>query len=660
MKRVMGLLVVAGLSALAGCQQKAETLLSTHPRLFVRPAAWEGGPSLAQLRARAKQSPFKERMHLLRDTRADLALKWLMLGGDDAGSAALKALKSIPADVTASYEGVDLVDAALAYDWLFNWKGFTDADKRLVEDRMLSLAGHVKASLFNEGAHIFHTRMYAWCAGLGMTGLALHDRRPEALALWTAGRDYYRNVLIPARRMQGGAMHNGLSYGPNYMMFPLLQFLLAARSAANVDWFHTADPADSDWLRDMSDYLIYAVQPDLNFISVGDNADLSAAKQIRFMLDIFAAQYGSGQDAELASRISDRLKTSGYHAEWIYLFLTQHDPKVAAAPLDRLPRFRVFSPTGLGHVFYRSDWSDDGMCVSFRCGDYFGDHGHFDQGNFTIFRDTPLAIQAGCYIGFDVAHRHHYYKQAVASNTVIFNDPADPADEGTQRNIHYQEASSVAEYEAHRKLVETGNLLAVDDPAWVSGDGVHSVVADVTPAWDAAKVKRYVRTMAFTGEHVVVVDQAQTMRPAVRARWLLHATTQPEEVGGVWRIGRPRASLIVQPLLPRTRRVTLIGGPGHECDVNGVNYTYMAVEKNNKRKPPKSVVPAWGLWRMELEGEGVVGEDGVTHRLYVTVLTAAGPDAAAPKADVGFTDSGWLTVTVDGRKITFNKVQEPK
>lgn len=655
MKRVIVGIVLVSLVLIAGCQQGKDGLVASHPRLLVSADGANGTLTVAQLRERIEQSPFKERAHLLRTTRANLALKWLIYGGDENGTAALKALKSIPANVTASYEGVDLVDASLAYDWLFGWDGFTEADKRLVEDRMLSLAGHVKSSLFNEGAHVWHTRMYAWCAGLGMTGLALHDRRPEAKALWEAGRDYYHDVLLPARRMQGGAMHNGLSYGPNYMLFPLLQFMLSARSAAGVDWF--ASP-DGDWLREMSDYLVYAVRPDTEYVHVGDNADTSAAKHIRFILDILAARYRNGQDAWLADRISDLRKTSGYHAEWIYLFLTQHDPSVKPVAPDALPRFRAFSPKGLGHVFYRSGWGEKDMCAFFHCGDYFGDHGHFDQGAFTIWRDGDLALKGGCYIGFHSQHRLHYYKQAIANNTVIFNDPADPADEGQQRNPRYQEASSVAEYESRRELVETGNVLTVDDPSWVSGDGVHSVVADVTPAWDPAKVKRHIRSMAFVGNHVIVVDQTVTARPGIRARWLLHTPTKPTAEGKGWKVATENSVLWVQPLGPAERRETLIGGPGHECDVNGTNHTYMIPEKGNVRKSPKSPLPEWGLWRLEIEGEGVQNEAGQVHRLFATVLTAGPADTSAPKTEVNFTLDGGLVITVDGTDVTFGRLRE--
>ncbi len=649
-------------------------LETCRPRLFFRPESWPGGRSVAELRARAATEPFKDRVRLLRTTRANLALKWLISGDEAAAAEALAGLKSLRTKLGTSDEGTELVDAALAYDWLFAWKGFSAEDRRMVEDRMLSLAAGMRAYLEGEGAHVFHTRMYAWTAGVGLAGLALHDVRPEGAGLFGFARRYYEERLLPARAIQDGAMHNGLSYGPNYMMFPLLQFLEGAKSAANVDYFHTARAADSDWLRATAPFLTYAVRPDFRHVLYGDVATTDPAKHFRFMLDILAAEYRDGYAAELARRISERFKTSGYHAEWIYLFFAFHDPEVAPRSLEELPVFRVFSPHGVGHAFWRSDWSESATLVHFRCGDYFEDHGHFDQGSFTIFRKGGLALKGGGYWGFDTDHRHHYYKQAVSANTVIFSDPADPADEGRQRQMHYQSAGTVADYLAHKEpgaepCVETGEILAVDDPAWASGTGAgfHSVVADVTAAWDQAKVRRFVRRLAFVGgRHLVVVDETETVRPEIRARWLLHAPVEPKPVAAaavaagaaatgagqpsVWEVRTPESVLYVRPLLPAATKATLIGGEGHECEVNGVNYPYTTCDKFvrvHKGRKDLKPLPEEGLWRLELESPASAAK-----RLFVTVLTADDP-AAAPSEASAELAGGRLVVKVGAERVEF-------
>lgn len=255
----------------------AGSLETCRPRLFFRPEAWQGGRSIEQLRACARTEPFKDHIRLLRTTRANLALKWMITGDKSAAAEALKRLKSLGNRRGTSSDGSKLLDAALAYDWLHGWEGFTAADRKLVEDQIVTLATALQSALDDESAHIFHTRMYSWTAGVGLAGLALHDVRQEGAPLFEFARRYYEERLLPARNIQDGAMHNGLSYAPNHMMFPLLQFLEGAKSAANVDYFHTSRATDSEWLRSTAPFLLHAVRPDMRHVRYADVSTFTPA-----------------------------------------------------------------------------------------------------------------------------------------------------------------------------------------------------------------------------------------------------------------------------------------------------------------------------------------------------------------------------------------------
>jgi hypothetical protein len=659
--RFAPLLLAAALAA--GCARPAQgpaasaakiELQTCRPRLFFRPEQWAGGLSVAELRARAAEAPFKERLKSLRSTLANLALKWLVAGDEAAATECLAGMHKWSYGVADSEDGVQIIDLALAYDWLFGWSGFGEEAKRAVEAKLLAAAGKCREELSGKGAHVYHTRMYAWCAALGVAALALHDRAPAGRELFLFAKDYYETRLVPARRLQGGTWHCGPLYAMNAMMLPLLQYLEASKSAAGLDYFHTADPAASDWLREMPEFMVCITQPDMRTVNYADLTERKPEKHFRFALDIFAKEYRDGHAAELARRISERYQTSGYHAEWLYLFFAFHDPAVSPRAFDDLPTFRVFSREGTGQVFFRSDWSAGGTLVHFRCGDYFDDHGHFDQGGLTIFRRRELALKSGFY-DFASDHRKHYYKQAISTNAVIFQDPRDAADEGQQRNMHYQEAATLGEYlkrKTSEPFVETGNIVAVDDPARASSTGrdFHFVTADLTPAWDAKKVKRWVRHVAFVdGRHLVVVDETETTAPEIRARWLLHSSVEPAADGPVWKVALPEAVLYVRPLLPEKLRATVIGGEGRECDVNGTNWTYLAAKKYNA-KPGARPDPALGLWRLELEHP-----EPAAKRLFVTVLTADDPGSTAPAASARLA-GGKLTVTVGATAVTFHKL----
>jgi hypothetical protein len=108
-------------------------------------------------------------------------------------------------------------------------------------------------------------------------------------------------------------------------------------------------------------------------------------------------------------------------------------------------------------------------------------------------------------------------------------------------------------------------------------------------------------------------------------------------------------------LTPAGPKATLIGGEGHECEVNGVNYGYLDTDKyrryhKNVKEPHPD--PDSGLWRLELEYPRQTAR-----RLFVTALTADDVGAQPPPASARFV-SGALVVSVGGAAVTFKKVRE--
>jgi len=193
---------------LIGCQASSQPRLETgRPRLFFRETKFDGGLSVGQLRERATTQPLAGRgapaTYHPRESRDEV--------DDHRGRRGRRRVprrpQIVPREVSTSDEGTELVDVALAYDWLFRWKGFSDADKKAVAQRMADLGGEMIKSIYGDGSHIWHTRMYAWARGRrGSPGWrsttftrlgANSSRRPAVLRAGTAG---------PPRELQAGAM----------------------------------------------------------------------------------------------------------------------------------------------------------------------------------------------------------------------------------------------------------------------------------------------------------------------------------------------------------------------------------------------------------------------------------------------------------------------
>ena len=115
--------------------------------------------------------------------------------------------------------------------------------------------------------------------------------------------------------------------------------------------------------------------------------------------------------------------------------------------------------------------------VFFKCGDYFGNHGHFDQGHVDIFRRAPLLIDSGHYLTFHGDFRTEYWHRTVAHNTILITDPAFPSEEGGQRVFSSQNDDTIEKYLANEQA-ETGDILD-----YVERDAFSYVAGDFTAAY---------------------------------------------------------------------------------------------------------------------------------------------------------------------------------
>ena len=60
--------------------------------------------------------------------------------------------------------------------------------------------------------------------------------------------------------------------------------------------------------------------------------------------------------------------------------------------------------SGAGHVYARSDWSDEATYLLFKASDRFTAHQHLDVGHFSLYRGAELTGDGGHYDDFNSAH----------------------------------------------------------------------------------------------------------------------------------------------------------------------------------------------------------------------------------------------------------------
>ncbi|MEO5625358.1 MAG: hypothetical protein ABIQ70_05065 [Dokdonella sp.] len=65
---------------------------------------------------------------------------------------------------------------------------------------------------------------------------------------------------------------------------------------------------------------------------------------------------------------------------------------LAAGPAGTPPTALTFDAPGTGQLFSRTGWDRRAMWMRFAAGPYLQSHAHQDQGSFTLYQDTWLAV----------------------------------------------------------------------------------------------------------------------------------------------------------------------------------------------------------------------------------------------------------------------------
>jgi hypothetical protein len=400
-------------------------------------------------------------------------------------------------------------------------------------------------------------------------------------------------------------------------MAPLGYLLWALKTAKGVDHF-----AREKWLATRLEYLEEELLPDLTFVRWGDcvaGSRCGARDELRAVVDLYASGLGSKAGFALSSRIADRFPgTQGYHASVLpTFFLFGHARETA----PELPLARLYGERSIGQALFRTGWGEGDTVVSFKAGDYFDDHGHFDQGSFTIWRRGHLAVDAGVYTSFDSDHRKKFARTTVAHNTLLVG----PDDErGGQRIVSSQDSRDLADYLAKK---ESRKLESADVVAWKSSPEWTWLSADLTRAYEPGIAALVARELVWIKGALVVCDKVES---SARARFLLHSAGDVEISGARFELRGKAATLHGTTLLPKSAKLSRVKSN--------------SVDGRDLASPDKGEYGVPGEWRLEVEGPGP----------FLHVLVALDPGDAPPA--VKLVESGdSIGVELLGKTVLFKR-----
>ncbi len=564
-------------------KDKLPKVVKTHPRLYVRAKPWKYGPSVAELRARAKKEPWAGRFNKPPKGGTELALYYLATGDESVVPRIVEGVinRKIPSRY-GKFGSVPIDPAIFMYDWVCTSKNVTTEQKKAMQAVLIKIAE--KTAKQQDMDFMHH-----WGAGTCPTnvlavGLALYGDHPDGEKFLSWGLGFYRATYLPAYKHCGGIWQGGgkAYYGGRAQTIPRGIYMWA--SGTHEDIFEIIKKEYGNWFEDMMYYFMHQTLPDCTRV---DTTGFDYAPEYPFPWTrnfmIFAAGNRSPEPYAFMRWAMKKKYYKMRPPEDDFLFYDERIEKIAGTA--KFPKgifgAKVWGREGVGYVqFRKGGWAPDATVIEFKCGDHIWSHNiSANQNSFYIFHKGRLAIQSGIYHDkvYFGNHTRQYYARTVSSNGMLVIDPQEFSwvrksgvvkssgpdgcypEYGSQRMIRGScNAFTFKEYMA-RKVADPSIVKGKAVQHWEMGDitaFAHAaedrwsyVSGDATQAYNnpkrlyrvnggksnRAKLDLATRSMVYlpAGNNLIVYDKVNSLDPSFRKAWLLHAQDKLEVSGKV-------------------------------------------------------------------------------------------------------------------------------
>ncbi len=570
----------------------AAKIKADHPRLLLRPHATPLAISLEQLRAGPRDEEFKSLLAQLRkeDDASAQAMVWLLTQDAAAAEKAIARMRGyrFPAKVDTFHVFFRLTEFALAYDWLYDAPGFSKEVRAQVR---AGLAPLVKEGLKLGDDHVFHNYVWMSSGGLGLWALATAGEDEPADKLFETMRDRFNHRLYPAWRYMDGLPSEPMGYWSLYVFTPGLLNLLAAQSAFETDLISPTRGQQGGYLDRNFETVIHATLPDLRYIPWGDlqsGPNGGVTRDMAGIVDAATWALHSPAGLKLGQWLAGKRGAARFGGQTpIYYFLYSHHLTPLAGsspaltpPAPGNPPATTSTPAAAfqaawpalsdlagnaqgGEFIARSAWEDEATIVGFRCTDHFGDHHHFDQGSFLIYRKGLLAVDPPVYKQTRGPQQKTEYHNAL----LIGGKPQRPV-----RGQWFKTIEQFQKYLSAGAKLETGDILFSRDSAAAAGAGADggpgagtaagasgvavswaAVAGQYAQAYDCPELRSCVRQILFIRPGIIViVDQLEAIegKKVPEVQWQLHVPAEPRVEAGVLMATNGKSWLRCRAILP--------------------------------------------------------------------------------------------------------------
>jgi heparin/heparan-sulfate lyase len=567
-----------------------------HPRLYVRSRDLTAirerirNPRLEPVWAKVLKTTRNAPDGLSRDdTTSYIALKALvhLINNDEAsGRETISLLRDFLRRVEFDVQvqdisrqiGALMLSTAMVYDWCYPLLTANDRTVFIAQLERLARMLETGYPPTRGGAITGHAGEAMLMRDTLSAGIAIYDEKPEMYRL-AAQRIFSEHV--PARNFfyPSASHHQGSAYGPYRYSWEMLCAWILKRMTGQDYFVHEQAQVPYQW--------VYTRRPDGVLLADGDVFRSGSTSRADMLT---AAYYRDGflQNQFLNARDFGRADP----IEQILFWDPALEPKPAKLPLARYFGFPLNSTVA------RTGWDEASAIVEMKMHEFqFNNHQHLDNGSFQIFYRGPLAIDSGLYATYGTDHDTNYLKRTIAHNAMLVFDPDEKFREGKAISDGGQRwPANGSEPRTLDVLLHNGYRVA-NDVTQETSEGLCRLEGDLTQAY-SSKVSSYARVFVWVNLHdsqrpaaLIVYDHISSAKPEFKKTWLLHSIDEPQVDGAVTVIRQKGGKLVNCTLEPAAFKITVIGGPGHEFEIDGQNHP------PNRTPSPQDEV---GAWRIEL------------------------------------------------------------
>ena len=548
----------------------ADKLKHDRPRVLLRPKATPHAVSLEQLRLPGAGEEYRRLFEQLlqQPNAACQALVWLITGDDKAARQAIARLQSyrLPEKFDTFHTYHRLTEFGLAYDWLYNHPEFTPAIRAQVRKAILPLA---QAGLKQTDDHIFHNYIWMSAGGTALWALATAGEDAESDRLYEAIRQRFNTGLLPAWQYLDGLPSEPMGYWSLYVLTPGVFTLLAAQSAAETDLLGRIKAEYGDFLNRHLENLVHSVLPDMRYIPWGDlqgGPNGGITHEMAGAIDALYWATAAPHAGYLSGWLAAKRGSARFYGPTVmcYFIYTRNLKSPAAQPSFPLPLSFLAGGANAAHFIARSSWDDNATIVTLRCTDHYGDHHHYDQGSFIIYRHGLLAVDPPVY-----PRIRGPQQPTDCHNTLLLGGVG-------QRACRGQWFRTVEDFQRN---LNAGQMLETGDMPFYKESGTWAAAAaQFAQAYDPQVVQSCVRQLLFLRpDKVLVVDQlsAPAGKTLPEVQWLLQCPAAPKhQQHSVW-TSNGRSWLRCTPVYPGGKPPTV---EPTEVGTHRVSYTYRGAD----------------------------------------------------------------------------------